>query len=44
MTVDPDSLSERQRSVSRSELKMDDQQSIEETAEIDPQIAEEFDL
>lgn len=45
MSVDPDKLADRQRTVPRSELDgSDDQQSLEESADIDPKLMEEFDL
>lgn len=44
MSIDPDPIAERGRTISRSELKMQDRQSIEETAEIGDELAEEFNL
>jgi hypothetical protein len=44
MAIDPDPIAERQRTISRSELEMDDQQSLEETADIDSKLMEKFDL
>lgn len=40
MSVDPDPLAERQETVSRSELEMDDVESVEEIADVDEEIAE----
>lgn len=46
MTIDPDSLSERTKTIDRSDLKMkdDDKQSLEDNADIDAKLIEEFDL
>jgi hypothetical protein len=52
MTVDPDSINERSRTVSANDLKMIDhpEQSSEDTeemgsmADIDPKLREQFDL
>lgn len=46
MTVDPAPIAERTQSIDRSDLKMqgDDQQSFEDTADIDSELVEEFDL
>jgi len=46
MTTEPDSIAERTRSIDRSELKMqnNDEQSLEDAADIDSKLVEEFDL
>lgn len=38
MTVDPDPLSERQKTVSRSELQMDDLSSMSDNAQVSDEI------
>lgn len=46
MTVDPDPIADRTRTVDRSDLKMksNDQQSIKDRADIDQELLKEFDL
>lgn len=38
--TDPDPLAERQRTISRSEMQMDDVESVSDVAEVDAEIAE----
>lgn len=40
MTVDPDPIAERQETVSRSELKMDDVEAMSDQADVDDAIEE----
>lgn len=46
MTVDPDSISERSKTVDRSELKLQssDEVPLSEKADVDEELIEEFDL
>jgi hypothetical protein len=43
MAVDPDSLSERQRTVSPNELEMQDSESLEDVADVSDDLLEKLD-